>query len=99
MQHRKITLFTFKQGNGSKGLCEDEMARRTVWAEVGDIGVTTKMAAVSAGKTADCQVTMLRAEYSGQSHVSIGGTVYKIADTGAADNPLRIKLLLERSKV
>lgn len=99
MQHRKITLLTYKQGNGSKGLYEDETTRRTVWAEVGDIGVTTKMAAVSAGKAADCQVTILRAEYSGQSHVSIGGTVYKITETGAADNPLRIKLLLERSRV
>ena len=98
MQHRKITLFTLKQGNGSKGLIEDEKTRRTVWAEVGDIGVTTKMAAMSAGKSADCQVTMLRAEYSGQSHVSIGGTVYKITETGAAGSPLRVKLLLERSR-
>ena len=96
MQHRKITLFTLKQGNGSKGLQEVKNTRRTVWAEVGDIGVTTKMAAVSAGKAADCQAVILRSEYSGQSHVSIGGTVYKISDTGAADNPLRIKLLLER---
>lgn len=39
MQHRKITLLTYKQGNGSKGLCEDETTRRTVWAEVGDIRV------------------------------------------------------------
>ena len=98
MQHKKITLLTFRQGNGSMGLCEDEKSRKTVWAEVGDIGVTTKMAAVSAGKAVDCQVTMLRAEYSGQSHVSIGGTVYKITETGAADNPLRVKLLLERSR-
>lgn len=99
MQHRKITLFTLKQGNGSKGLQEVENTRRTVWGSVGDIGVTTKMAAVSAGKAADCKAVVLRAEYSGQSHVSIGGTVYKISDTGAADNPLRIKLLLERSRV
>ena len=98
MQHRKITLLTYKQGNGSKGLQEVENTRRTVWAEVGDVGVTTKMTALAVGKSADCQVTMLRAEYQGQSHVSIGGTVYKITETGAADNPLRVKLLLERSR-
>ena len=97
MQYRKITLLTLKQGNGSKGLQEVKNTRRIVWAEVGDVGVTTKMAAASAGKAADCQVTVLRAEYSGQSHVSIGGAVYKITETGAAGNPLRVKLLLERS--
>lgn len=99
MQYKKVTLLTYKQGNGSKVLCEDETARKVVWAAVGDVGVTTKMAAVSAGKAADCQAIMLRAEYAGQSHVSIGGTVYKITETGAAGNPLRIKLLLERSRV
>lgn len=94
MKYIKINLLNYEQGNGAEGL--RKTGEKTVWAQVGDIGVTTKMAALTAGKEAQLQALALRAEYAGQSHVSIGDTVYKIAETGAADNPLRIKLLLKR---
>ena len=71
---------------------------KTVWAEVGNIGVTTKFSAMSAGKAAEMQLILWRSEYGGQTHAEVNGTVYKITETGATDNELRIKLLLGRAK-
>lgn len=93
MQHKKISLITYKQGNGSKGLVEQ--SRKTVWGTVSDVGVTTKFSALSAGKTADLQLIVLRSEYSGETHAEIDGKAYRISSSGAAENPLKIKLILE----
>lgn len=93
MQHKKISLITYKQGNGSQGLIPQ--SRRTVWGTVGDVGVTTKLTALTAGKAADLQLTVLRSEYSGETHAEVNGKIYRIASTGASDNPLKIKLILE----
>lgn len=75
-----------------------ETARATVWADISDIGVTTKLTALSAGEEISFSVIMWRAEYKGYTHAEYGGVRYKIAETGAAANPLHIKLLLERGR-
>ncbi|MCM1055943.1 MAG: hypothetical protein NC394_10535 [Bacteroides sp.] len=96
MTRKKIRLLTMTPQNGSAELVKQN--EKTVWAEVGDIGVTTKFSAASAGKTAELQLTLWRSEYGGQSHAEVNGTVYKISECGAADNDLRIKLILGRTK-
>lgn len=93
MQHKKISLITYKQGNGSAGLVEK--SRKTVWGTVSDVGVTAKLTALSANKAADLQIIVLRSEYSGETHAETGGRIYRISSSGAADNPLKIKLILE----
>lgn len=92
--NKRITLLTLEpaEGRGEPA----EKARAAVWADVSDIGVTTKLTALSAGEEVSFSVIMWRAEYKGYTHAEYGGVRYKIAETGAAANPLHIKLLLER---
>lgn len=96
MIRKKIKLLTLTPQNGSAGLVRKD--EKTVWAEVGNVGVTTKFSAMSAGKEAELQLFIWRSEYGGQSHAEVNGSVYKITETGAADNDLRVKLLLGRAK-
>lgn len=94
MIRKKIKLLTLAPKNGSAELVRQN--EKTVWAEVGNIGVTTKFSAMSAGKEAELQLILWRSEYGGQTHAEVSGTVYKITETGAAENDLRVKLLLGR---
>ena len=92
--NRKITLLTLEP---QKGYSEPaEIARATVWANVSDVGSTTKFAALQAGQTVSLAVTMWRREFRDYSHAEINGVRYKIVETGAAKSDLHIKLLLER---
>lgn len=92
--NKKITLLKLKAGTGRAEPTEER--RAAVWADVSDIGVTTKYAALSAGQTATLQVLMWRREFADFTHAEYGGKQYKIAQTGSAANPLHIKLILER---
>lgn len=96
MIRKKIKLLTLAPQNGSAELAR--LNEKTVWAEVGNIGVTTKFSAMTAGKEAEMQLILWRSEYEGQTHAEVNGTIYKITETGAADNDLRVKLLLGRAK-
>ena len=92
--NRKITLLTLEP---QKGYSEPaEVARATVWANISDVGSTTKFAALQAGQTVSRAVTMWRKEDRDYSHAEIDGVRYKIVETGAAKNDLHVKLLLER---
>ncbi len=92
--NKRIVLLALKpsEGRGEPA----EIARATVWADISDIGVTTKLTALSAGEEVSFSMIMWRAEYNGYTHAEYGGVRYKIIETGAAANPLHIKLLLKR---
>ncbi len=92
--NRKITLLTLKPQSGGKEPLET--ARATVWADVSEVGATTKFAALQAGQSVSLAVVMWRREFRGFTHCEIDGVRYKIVETGAAKNALHIKLLLER---
>lgn len=90
----RLRLFTVTSGQGSETATEEGNER--VWADVTDMGVTTKYAAVAAGFTAELQAVMYRREYKGQTHAEYNGAKYKISSTGRAENDLHIKLILSR---
>lgn len=92
--NKKITLLKLKAGTGRAEPTEER--RAAVWADVSDIGVTTKYSALAAGQTATLQAVMWRREFADFTHAEYGGKRYKIAETGSAKNPLHIKLILER---
>lgn len=92
--NRKITLLTFEPQSGFNE--PRETARSAVWANVSDVGATTKFAALQAGQTVSLTVLMWRGEFHGYTHCEIDGARYKIVQTGSAGNDLHIKLLLER---
>lgn len=96
MTRKKIKLLTLLPKNGSAELVKQN--EKLIWAEIGNIGVTTKFAAMSAGKEAELQLVVWGSEYNGQTHAEINGIIYKITETGTTDNGLRIKLLLGRAK-
>lgn len=92
--NRKITLLTLEPQNGCRE--PSEIARATVWANISDVGSTTKFAALQAGQTVSLAVTMWRREFRDYSHAEVDGVRYKIVETGSAKSDLHIKLLLER---
>ncbi len=96
MTRKKIKLLTLLPKNGSAELVKQN--EKLIWAEIGNMGVTTKFAAMSAGKEAELQLVVWGSEYNGQTHAEVNGITYKITETGAADNGLRLKLLLGRAK-
>lgn len=90
----RLTLMRLKS---SPGRAEPEtISAVTVWARVSDVGVTTKFTALAAGQTLSLTAVMRRAEFADYTHAEYKGARYKIAGTGAAENPLHIKLTLER---
>lgn len=92
--NRRVTLLTLEPQSGLKEPLKT--ARATVWADVSEVGVTTKFAALQAGQSVSLSVVMWRREFRGFTHCEVDGVRYKIAETGAAKNDLHIKLLLER---
>ena len=91
---RKITLQVHKQGYGTAGT--QVVSSERVWANVSDMGVTTKYAAEAAGKQAELQAVMWRNEFKDYTHAVIDNVLYKIVSTGRAENDLHIKLILSR---
>lgn len=69
-----------------------------VWADVNDVGVTTKYTALQAGAEVTLQAEMWRKEFEKDdyTHVDYRGKRYKISQTGRTKNDLHIKLTLER---
>ena len=67
-----------------------------VWADVSDIGTVTKFEAAAVGINAELSAVMWRSEFKGYTHAEYGEVRYKIVQTGSAENPLHIKLTLER---
>lgn len=92
--NHKITLLAFAPQSGFKEPLET--ARATAWADVSEVGATTKFAALQAGQSVLLSVVMWRKEFRGFTHCEVDGVRYKIVETGAARNALHIKLLLER---
>lgn len=92
--NHKITLLTLESQKGFNDPAEK--ARAVVWADVSEVGVTTKFAAAQAGEHVTLSVVMWRREFRDYTHCEIDGVRYKIAETGAAKNSLHIKLVLER---
>lgn len=92
--NRKITLITLTPVSGFSEPAETD--RAVVWANVADVGVTTKFAALQTDVAVSLAVVMWRNEFKGYTHCEIDGIRYKIAETGSAKNDLQIKLLLER---
>ena len=92
--NRKITLLTLEPQSGYSEPAE--IARAIVWANISDVGATTKLAALQAGQAVSLAVTMWRKEYHDYTHAEIDGVRYKIVETGATKNDLHVKLLLER---
>ena len=91
--NRKITLLELAPRTGISE--PKELVRATAWADVSEVGVTTKFAALQAGQTVALAVVMYRREFKGYTHCEIGGVRYKIVETGPVRNDLHIKLLLE----
>ena len=92
--YRKITLLTLEPQNGYSEPAE--IARATAWANISDVGATTKLAALQAGQAVSLAVVMWRKEFRDYTHCEVDGTRYKIVEAGAAKIDLHIKLLLER---
>lgn len=59
--NRKLTLLTLEPQSGYNEPAE--IARAIVWANISDVGATTKFAALQAGQTVSLAVTMWRKEY------------------------------------
>lgn len=95
--NRKITLLALEPRSGFAEPAET--ARAAVWADVSDVGATTKLSALQAGQTVTLAVIMWRKEFRDYTHCEVDGVRYKIAQTGAARNNLHIKLLLERDNL
>lgn len=95
--NRKITLLTLAPQSGFSESAET--ARAVVWANVSEPGVTVKFAALQAGQTVSLTVIMWRKEFKDYTHCEIDDVRYKIIETGAAQNELHVKLLLERDNL
>ena len=94
--NKKIKLLRLERQNGSNGYVEK--SSKSVWANVRDIGVTTKYTAAAAGREAELQVICHRSEAEADSftHAEYGGKRYRIESRGAADNSRHIKLILAK---
>lgn len=92
--NKKLTLLTLHYPPGSGG---PEVAERSeVWADVSEPGTVTKLEVLAVGVDISLTAVMWRREYKDYTHAEYGGVRYKVASTGAAANPLHIKLSLER---
>ncbi len=92
--NKKLRLVKLERQNGSGGFTE--VSSRTIWANVRDIGVTTKYTAAAANREAQLQAICHRKEAEGYTHADYEGYRYRIESTGAADNDRHIKLILAK---
>ncbi len=94
--NKKLTLLKIVPANGR----DDPVitSEVTVWADVTDVGVTTKYTALQAGAEISLTAEMWRREFEKDdyTHADYRGRRYKISQTGRAKNDLHIKLTLER---
>lgn len=94
--NKRITLLVLEPQSCSRELAVT--SRKTIWAKVSDVGVTTKLAALSTGQTVELCVIARRAECVGATHAEISGKRYKIIDSGTINGDMFVKLLLERDR-
>ena len=92
--NKKITLLKLRTQNGAGGFAVEKSLE--VWANVSDIGVTTKFSAAAASKRAELQIICRRCEADGFTHVDYNGTRYKIESTGSIGNDRFIKLIIAK---
>ena len=92
--NKKIKLQTLTQGNGHAGLSVD--SELEVWAELSDVGVTTKYKSEAIGRQADMTATTYRKSFANHTHALVDGVRYRITAAGKAENDLHIKLILAR---
>lgn len=94
---KKIKLLQIKEGRGY-GAEPEIIAERTVWANIGDLGASTKLNASSVGAKIDLRAYCWRAEFekNAYTHVEYQGVRYKISETGSGDTDLKVRLLLTR---
>lgn len=90
---RKIKLIKITPGIGAQ---DDTEEIKTVWADVGDVGITTKNSALMVGRKAELQAVIWRKEYENQTHAEVGGSRYRIEETGKAKDDLHVKLILAK---
>lgn len=74
-------------------------ASYTAWADVYDVGITTKYTALNSGAEITLGMEMWRSEFEkGEyTHAEYSGKTYRISQVGRAKNDLHIKIMLERS--
>ena len=92
----RLTLVRLERQNGKGGYIET--ATRQIWAKVSDLGVTTKLSASAAGRSAELQAYCHRKEAEGFTHADYKGQRYRIDSTGAADNGRHVRLILTRGQ-
>ena len=92
--NKKLTLLTleYPPGRGEPKVTDSA----EVWADVSEPGTVTKFQGLAAGYDIALTAVMWRREYRGFTHAEYQGVRYKISATGAAANPLHIKLSLTR---
>lgn len=91
----RLTLFNITPGRGNTPSAESD--RRTVWADVGMVGVVTQYNAQSAGKKAELSAVMWAKSYKNETHAEYRGVKYKIDSVGPSENEMKIKLILTRA--
>lgn len=92
----RIKLLKLKRGTGSSGYSVE--CSRVIWAKVSDVGITTKLSAEAAGKSAELQAYCHRKEAEGFTHAEYKGVRYRIDSTGAADNERHIRMILTKER-
>lgn len=94
--NKKLRLIKLERQNGSGGYTET--AEQTVWANVYDVGITTKYTAAAANRAAELTAVCHRAEVEAgnYTHAEYNGHRYRIESTGAADTERHIKLILAK---
>lgn len=92
--NRRLTLLTLVYPPGRAAPEVTDQA--TVWADVSEPGTVTKFQGLAAGVDVSLTAVMWRREFRNFTHAEYQGVRYRIISTGAAANPLHIKLSLGR---
>lgn len=96
MRNKKIILQKRTSGLGAAG--QSVQASKTVWARVEDISLSYKARMEQAGLAPEFAVHVNRFEFEKDSfnYCVVSGKAFRVSRTGTSNDPLDIKLLLER---
>lgn len=96
MRNKKVTLQKRASGLGTSG--QSVQASKTVWARVEDISLSYKARMEQAGLAPELAVHVNRFEFEKDSfnYCVVSGKTFRVSKTGTSDDPLDIKILLER---
>lgn len=94
--NKRVKLIRLEPQNGSGEFIA--AAEKAAFANISDIGVTTKFTALAADKNAELSAIVLRREYEKQrfTHILYKDETYRIESTGSAGNDMYIKLILAK---